>query len=129
MRLEAALDRVIGLAAQKYPWVFDIALTQCSQAEQEHLDKWRQFAHTGHLKGKICLAPSAWKEFTPREALGVIAHELGHIIALHEGLPAHTSRAGREAEEAEANAVAAGLGMPVIYNARQIEEADGWGFV
>ncbi len=55
-----------------------IRLRVCPPAEREHEKSLRQYAHTGHYQGAICVA----KEFFDlplQHALAILIHELGHL--------------------------------------------------
>lgn len=57
----------------------------CRVAEKEHAKSKRQYAHTFHRTGMnqepvICVCQEFW-ELPPEHFYGLLAHELGHIIA------------------------------------------------
>lgn len=56
-----------------------IIIKKCSQADKEHKNSTRQYAHTFHKKGVICLA-GAWKDLSIEQHMGIIAHEIGHLL-------------------------------------------------
>lgn len=66
----------------------------CPEANKEHRDSPRQYAHTHHYSNTICLA-RAFYTLPKKHKLGIILHELGHL-------------AGAEGED-EADAVASRL--------------------
>jgi hypothetical protein len=88
--------------------------------------EWRLFAHTGHRRDVVCWAKAAETELTDAEIDGIAAHEMGHIVSWELRLPHHDrcrfrGQVTQEVED-EANETAAKMGMPVIYNARKLEE-------
>jgi hypothetical protein len=56
----------------------DICL--CQTAEKEHRRSERQYAHTFHYDGVICVCKAFW-ELPDRHLFGVLAHEIGHLLA------------------------------------------------
>ena len=67
----------------------------CVQADKEHRENLRQYAHTYHYSETICLAKSFWqlpKGFRD----GIILHEIGHLLAGPEGDEEDANRAVEE---------------------------------
>ena len=56
-----------------------ITIKKCSQADKEHKNSTRQYAHTYHHKNVICLA-GAWKDLSVDHQMGILAHEVGHLL-------------------------------------------------
>ena len=58
-------------------------ITRCSIADRDHKRSLRQYAHTFH-KGKntniICVASAIW-DLPQRNLCGILAHEIGHLLA------------------------------------------------
>lgn len=125
-RLELAFLRVRQQAAQAFPWLDGAELKICRGAEAEHRKSWRQFAHTGHGKFKVCIAASAEELLRDDELVGIFAHELGHIVGDELKFPEH-SRPWRgektpERVQREANEISRDFfGIKVRYNARRIQ--------
>lgn len=59
-----------------------IIIRRCALADREHKESERQYAHVHHAKGKniICVA-GAWVMLPLQSEMGLIAHELGHLLA------------------------------------------------
>lgn len=53
---------------------------ECAQANQEHHDSQRQYAHVFHKDGVICVAHAFWT-LPERLRLAILLHEAGHILA------------------------------------------------
>ncbi len=129
-RVKEAFDQVVEIASRRFPWIFDAKLRYCSSADKDHRESWRQFAHTNHDPRTVCFTHAAETALTWAELRGIIAHELGHMIALELGLPAHLAdekdRASDETPQAvqdEADYVARKLlGIPVRYNRRTLQD-------
>lgn len=57
-----------------------IELRRCDQANKEHKESLRQYAHTYHKRrGVICVA-DAFFHLTLNHRMGLLAHEIGHIL-------------------------------------------------
>jgi hypothetical protein len=64
----------------------------CRIAQRDHEENRRQYAHTFHYPGTICLAREFWelpKEFRD----GILLHEIGHMLAGPEGTEAEATEA------------------------------------
>jgi 3-dehydroquinate synthase class II len=71
-----------------------IIVRYCKEADEDHAKKLRQYAHTYHYKNDVCVT-KAFKVLPLEIQMGLIAHEVGHLLAGHTD---HT--------EAEANRLA-----------------------
>jgi hypothetical protein len=55
-------------------------LLHCDEAEREHKENRRQYAHTFHYPQTICIVDAFWRlPRTHRDA--IILHEFGHLLA------------------------------------------------
>lgn len=64
----------------------------CPLADGEHKKSRRQYAHTFHRRGSICIARSFLK-LPKRHKIGIILHEIGHLLAGRSGSEADADRA------------------------------------
>lgn len=93
----------------------------CPEANAEHRESRRQYAHVGHLPRTICLAYAA-RRLGRRHIRGLLAHELGHLLAGHaEGLRDDAPERVRE-DEADAAALKF-LGVRVRYGRLALQYA------
>lgn len=125
-RVEKVFRGVLRAVRQRLPWVPALSAAPCRQADLEHKESWRQFAHQGHVEGAICFAGAAGDELTLEELIGLSAHELGHVVAEKIGLPAHRKQVkdGKtpKAVQDEADGVSELLfHIPLRYNEREIQ--------
>lgn len=67
-----------------------VKLRQCKDADAEHLEYQRQYAHVGCQEYEICVA-GAFFTLPIEHQRGLILHELGHI-ALQDINPDHSER-------------------------------------
>lgn len=113
-------------AALKVPWVSKVKPVFCKLADDYHRQKWRYFAHSGHLGVyTVCFARASDEELTDGEVIGISAHELGHVVAIKERFPEHEFHLTRHPHvEEEANRIARHiLGFRGLkYNLRTLEE-------
>lgn len=113
-------------AALKVPWLSKVKPVFCTLADSYHKQKWRYFAHSGHLGVyTVCFASASEGELEDGEALGISAHELGHIVAIKARFPEHEFHLTRHPHvEEEANRIARRvLGFRGLkYNLRTLEE-------
>lgn len=65
---------------------------ECAQANQEHHDCQRQYAHVFHKDGVICVAHAFWT-LPERLRLAILLHEAGHILAGPRGGEVAANRA------------------------------------
>ena len=56
-----------------------VAVVRCWQADQEHRDSLRQYAHVFHHPSIICVA-GAFFNLPETHQLGVLLHEVGHLL-------------------------------------------------
>lgn len=121
-------DAVIERASIALPWILKMSPTGCAMADADHEKSWRQFAHTGCKKNKVCFARAAETELTREEMIGMVAHELGHVVGDELQLPEHSKpwKGTKTPQAVQDEADAAALrffGIAVRYNARSIQEA------
>ena len=50
----------------------------CLEADKEHEEAQRQYAHTGHYGGIVCVA-NAYFDLPPRIRVGILLHEFAHV--------------------------------------------------
>lgn len=80
------------------PWLGKVVASICPQAEAEHRESERQFAHVGCGRAPLTICYARSMNDLPLEyKLGVVVHEFGHFVA---GGPDLRRRHG----EADANA-------------------------
>ena len=128
-RIQALFGLVIDAAAEtaRFPWIRKVKFAFCPLADKHHAEKWRQFAHTNHRVYTVCFAKAAEWELYEEEVLGMVAHELGHIVGKRLRYPEHT-RVTREKGtpkrvQDEADRIAREvLGFNVQYNRRTLQE-------
>jgi hypothetical protein len=91
-------------------------LQSCPLVEREHREARRQYAHVFHIANQVCVA-RAIAELPEKYRLGILMHELGHIMAGPKG-----------SEEAANNAVFEQTGIRIYYggnsNLEFIDRAD-----
>jgi len=75
----------------RFPWMRAVQMEFCPLADKQHRKSWRSFAHTNHSMYTVCFAKAAEKELTDLEILGVVAHELGHIVGTRLRYPEHAA--------------------------------------
>lgn len=130
-RLEQAFQAVRSLGSVPFPWISKVRLVVgCSVSEEEHLEKWRQFAHACHRPMAVCIARDADRELTDRELVGVFAHELGHVVGDEASFPAHHRHRGGKSGKTpqsvqdEADWISEKFfGIRIRKNRRKIQEA------
>ena len=115
-------------AARRIPWLKRARVRFCKQADAAHRHRWRLFAHTEEDGVyTVCFARAAERELTDNEILGMVAHELGHVVGIVEGWPHHSRlKQGTETSKAvqdEADRIARKvLGFRNLrYNKRTLE--------
>lgn len=59
-----------------------LIVRHCKEADKEHSKSLRQYAHTYHIKDQVCVA-NAFKMLPLEIQMGLIAHEVGHLLAGH----------------------------------------------
>lgn len=58
-----------------------IIVRRCLLADKEHKASERQYAHVHHAKGNIICVAGAWIMLPLHTEMGLIAHEMGHLLA------------------------------------------------
>ncbi len=66
-------------------------IRHCSEADTEHAESRRQYAHVGHHDGPIICVARAFDDLPSEHQRGLIFHELGHL-ALLDSHPNHSER-------------------------------------
>jgi len=128
-RLAAAFDYVVARAKKKLHWLKGAKLRFCRLADADHRRKWRQFMHSNEKKMTVCVAKAAETEMTDAELVGMMAHELGHIVGAELEFPEHMkSHRGPETPKAvqtEADWIARNvLGFKIKCNERTLQESE-----
>jgi hypothetical protein len=59
-------------------------LQSCPLVEREHRESRRQYAHVFHIENQVCCA-RAIADLPEKYRLGILMHELGHIMAGQRG--------------------------------------------
>lgn len=131
-RLQRGLKKLLQMTRREARFDCTFQLHFCRQADREHKKSWRQFAHSLHYPNVICFAHAAAGELIDDEILGILAHEIGHIVANIYGMPWHAEVRGKSIKkgsrihkelEREANyAAKLFLNVSVHYNGRTLEE-------
>jgi len=67
----------------------------CPRADKEHSYSRRQYAHVGHKRGVICVANDFF-DLPPAIQMGLIAHEVGHIMVGYQGTEEDADKAANE---------------------------------
>jgi hypothetical protein len=68
---------------------------QCRRADGEHRQNPRQYAHTFHRPGTICIATAFW-ELPKKHRRAVLLHELGHLAIGPDGSEQAANKAIQE---------------------------------
>lgn len=63
--------------------VIMITIKPCKLADKDHIESLRQYAHTYHIKGNVICVAGAWATLPIGIQMGLIAHEVGHLLAGH----------------------------------------------
>lgn len=126
-RVLQIFSQVRQVASVSFPWISKAKLRRCALASREHRRRWRQFAHADHYRMTVCYAAEAEDQLTDRELGGLSAHELGHLVGVEAGFPAHKRARGKkgtpESVQKEANEISRRFfGLPIRYNRRTIQE-------
>lgn len=126
-RVASAFDYVVARATRKLPWLRNVKLRYCQSADAEHRKKWRQFMHAGDYPMTICVARASDRELTDSELIGMLAHEISHIVGMELEFPEHAKpvRRGKtpKAVQDEADWIARNvLGFKIKYNRRTLQE-------
>ncbi len=75
-----------------------IKLRPCPSAEKDYVQSIRQYMHTGHYKDTICYARAYWG-LPLRHQMGLLAHEIGHILVLRTKASHYEPNADRAANK------------------------------
>lgn len=75
-----------------------LRIVNCALAEKDHRRSKRQYAHTLHKPNAICVAESFW-DLPDSHFYGILAHEIGHVIAAKKGLDSEEHEADDAANE------------------------------
>jgi hypothetical protein len=59
----------------------NLKLRYCKIVEADHKGSKRQYMHVGHHPDTICIAKSVWG-LPPSHFTGLLAHEIGHLLAI-----------------------------------------------
>ena len=127
--LDGIFERVLGRAYLVFPWIKNVRLRYCADADSDHKKSWRQFAHTGCQDGAVCFARAAQDDLSADEMTGMVAHELGHVVGDTLRFPEHAKakRSGGKTPQAvqdEADRIAKEFfGIDIRYNKRTLQEA------
>jgi len=127
-RVRSAWNKVLSKATRRLPWLKKAKLHFCQDADRAHRKKWRLFAHANHHRMSVCIARAAEQELTDNELVGMLAHELGHVVGDALDFPEHkkiTKSKGTPFKvQAEADWIATRvLCFPIRYNKRELQEA------
>jgi hypothetical protein len=74
-----------------------VIVRRCILADREHDISTRQYAHVHHVDGRVICVAGSWITLPLETEMGLIAHEVGHLIA---------GKNHKEHSEAEADKVA-----------------------
>lgn len=72
-----------------------VRYTNCREVEEEHRRDERQYAHTYHYDGVICLCEAFWDLPRPYRD-GILLHEIGHLLVGPEGSEREATEAAEE---------------------------------
>lgn len=77
---------------------FRLHIAPCPVAEHDHKKSKRQYAHALHRPKTICAAADFWG-LPLGHLYGVLAHEIGHVLAKEAGLSSTEYQADQAIEE------------------------------
>jgi len=83
MKLPSDIDRLLQEES--------VVIRFCKEADLEHQESRRQYAHTGHIEGDIICVASAFNFLDPSHQRGLVLHELGHLLLI-DSHPSHSER-------------------------------------
>lgn len=126
-RVRSAWKRVLAQAKRRLPWLSRAKLRFCLEADRLHRKKWRFFAHANHHNLSVCIARAAEQELTDAELVGMLAHEMGHVVGDTLGFPEHKKATRSKGTpwrvQLEADWIARRvLGFKILYNRRTLQE-------
>lgn len=121
--LHYAFKRVRNLVLMVYPELHHVEWKFCAQADDEHEESDRQYMHTLHKEGVICVAHAASDLLAPN-VYGLFLHEFGHLIADLENLPGHVGDDEILAEDEADDVIYRNFGILIEYDDRTVQEAD-----
>jgi len=81
---DEAFNEIKDLVVQEYPALSDVEWQVCLDADGEHRKSSRQYMHVLHMPGVICCA-RAVADLPKKNALGLFAHEFGHLLLDAQG--------------------------------------------
>lgn len=58
-----------------------VIIRKCVLADREHNVNTRQYAHVHHIDGRVICVAGAWITLPLEIEMGLIAHEVGHLLA------------------------------------------------
>jgi hypothetical protein len=73
-------------------------LLNCLVANRDHTKSKRQYAHSLHVEGVICVCSAFW-DLPDKFFFGILAHEIGHMYAAEAGLESTEEEADMMAEQ------------------------------
>jgi hypothetical protein len=71
----------------------EVKLVHCRDADGEHRRRKRQYAHSWHYPSPVVCLAQAYLQLPPTHSNGVLAHEVGHLLAGPDGDEAAADRA------------------------------------
>ncbi len=123
---DPAWDTIRVLARENgFPQIDQFRIRRCAGIDAANRITLRAAGHVGHILGVICVR-SGFRRLSYATRLGVLAHEVGHLIAVERGVD--DGGHGRPASERAANRMArtilgieGALGPALIQRGGQIE--------
>lgn len=56
-----------------------VIVRHCGEADAEHAESMRQYAHTYHRAGNVICVAQAFFDLPPKIKAGILFHEMGHL--------------------------------------------------